>query len=45
VTELWDSREDCQVFFERNIAPTYPTEDEPSHLDFFDLYLQIKPTT
>lgn len=45
VTELWDSPEDCQAFFERHIAPTYPPGAELPRLDFFELYLEIKPAT
>jgi heme-degrading monooxygenase HmoA len=44
VTELWDSREDCQAFFERSILPSFPPGIEPPHLEFFELNLEIKPT-
>jgi hypothetical protein len=43
VTELWDSREDCQEFFDRYIVPNFPPGIEPPHLEFFDLNLEIKP--
>jgi hypothetical protein len=43
VTELWDSREDCQAFFDRRIVPNLPPGIDPPHLEFFDLNLEIKP--
>ena len=43
VTELWDSREDCQAFFDHNIVPNFPPGIEPPHLEFFELNLEIKP--
>jgi hypothetical protein len=43
VTELWDSREDCQAFFDRNIVPNFPPGIDPPHLEFFELNLEIKP--
>jgi len=45
VTELWDSREDCQAFFDRNIVPNFPPRIEPPHLEFFELNLAIKPAS
>jgi hypothetical protein len=43
VTELWDSREDCQAFFERNIVPNIPPGIELPYLEFVELNLEIKP--
>jgi hypothetical protein len=45
VTELWDSREDCQAFFERNIVPAFPPGIEPPQLEFFELNLEIMPAS
>jgi hypothetical protein len=44
VTEQWDSREDCQAFFDRSIVPNLPPGIEPPHLEFFELKLEIKPS-
>jgi hypothetical protein len=43
VTELWDSREDCQAFFDRNIVPNVPPGIEAPHLEFFELNLEVQP--
>lgn len=43
VTELWDSREDCQAFFDRNIVPNVPPGTEAPHLEFFELNLEVQP--
>ena len=43
VTELWDSREDCQAFLDHNIVPNFPPGIEPPQLEFFELNLEIKP--
>jgi heme-degrading monooxygenase HmoA len=43
VTEMWDSREDCQAFFDSNIVPNFPPGIEPPQLEFFELNLEIKP--
>jgi hypothetical protein len=45
VTELWDSREDCQAFFDRNIVPNFPPGIAPPHLEFFELTLEIMPAS
>jgi hypothetical protein len=43
VIELWDSREDCQAFFDGNVAPNFPPGIEPTPLEFFELNFEIKP--
>jgi len=43
VTELWDSREDCEAFFDRYLVPNFPPGTETPPLEFFELTLEIQP--
>jgi hypothetical protein len=43
VFELWDSREDCEAFAERNFVPRLPPGMKLPPMEFFELKFEVKP--